>query len=76
MRDNSVHASVYVVDRTSMLEGTFQLYLYVSFPNRKEAIALELFEALADHCNRRGKNNFDLHVRLSNEGINADRWNE
>ena len=59
-----------------MLEGTFQLYLYVSFPKRTEAIALELFEALADHCNRRGKNNFDLHVRLSNEGLNADRWDE
>ena len=54
--------------RASMLDGTFKLYLYVSFPKRSEAIALELFEALAEHCNRLGKNCFDLHIRLSAEG--------
>ena len=59
-----------------MLDGTFKLYLYVSFPKRSEAIGLELFEALAEHCNRLGKNCFDLHVRLSSEGQNSQRWDE
>ena len=62
--------------RTSMMDGTFQLYLYVSFPKRSEAIALDLFEALANHCNRLGKKYFDLHVRLSSEGKNPERWDE
>lgn len=41
-------------DRLSVLEGNFKLYLFVSFPNREESVALELFEALANHCNRHG----------------------
>ena len=50
--------------------------MYVSFPKRADSIALELFEALADFCNRQGRNNFDLYVRLSGEGQNPQRWDE
>ena len=39
-------------------------------------IALELFEALAEFCNRQGRTNFDLYVRLSGEGQNPQRWDE
>ena len=38
--------------RVSTLQGSFKLYLYVSFPNREDSIALELCEALSNHCNR------------------------
>ena len=58
------------------MEGNFKLYLYVSFPSREESVALELFEALADYCNRNGRKNFDLYVRLSQEGKNPQRWNQ
>ena len=58
------------------MEGNFKLYLYVSFPSREESVALELFEALADYCNRNGRKNFDLYVRLSQEGKNPQRWSQ
>ena len=52
----------------------FQLHLYVSFPSRNEAVALELFEALEAYCRRTKTNNFHLHLRLSQESMNAQRW--
>ena len=57
--------------RFSCLEGNFKLYLYVSFPSRADSVALELLEALAEYCNRNGRKNFDLFVRLSAEGKNT-----
>ena len=45
----------------------FQLHLYVSFPSRSQAVALELFEALEAYCRRTQTNNFHLHLRLSQE---------
>lgn len=62
--------------RISTLDGNFKFYLYVSFPNRNDSVALELFEALSNYCNRKGMKNFDLFVRLSQEGKNPARWNE
>jgi len=62
--------------RISTLQGNFKLFLYVSFPNREDSIALELCEALANHCNRRGKQSFDLFTRLTQEGKNPRRWDE
>lgn len=44
------------VERFSVIDGAFKLFLYVSFPNRDDSIALELCEALANYCNREGKN--------------------
>lgn len=43
----------------------FKLHLYVSFPNRKQAVGLELFEALQKYCEKKGLINFELHLRLS-----------
>ena len=52
------------------------LRLYVSFPNRGESIALELLEAFHAYCERHNLNCFRLFVRLSQEGVNAERWDE
>jgi len=46
----------------------------VSFPNREESIALELFEALNNFCQRFGLNNFELFVRMPKENLNTARW--
>ena len=62
--------------KESVLVGNFKLYLFVSFPNRQDSIALELFEALANYCNRHGLQNFDLYVRLSQEDQNPKRWDQ
>ena len=51
-------------------------HLYVSFPSRSEALAIELFEALDTYCKRQSLNNFSLFVRLSQEKINEQRWDE
>lgn len=53
----------------------FKLVLYVSFPSRSESVALELFEALSEYCQRNSIINFELIVRLSKEKINPKRWN-
>ena len=62
--------------KINCLDGSFKLYLYVSFPNRADSLALDLFEALAEYCNRQGRNNFDLYVRLSGENQNPQRWDQ
>lgn len=48
----------------------------MSYPRRSDAVALELFEALDNYCKRIANNNFSLHVRLSQENVNPERWNE
>ena len=53
---------------------TFQFYLYVSYSSRKEAVGLDLFEALKSYCLKHGLLNFDLHVRMAIEGKNPRRW--
>jgi NAD(P)H-flavin reductase len=54
----------------------FKLVLYVSFPNRAQAVGLELFEALEKYCKKKGIINFELHLRLSQENLNPGRWDE
>lgn len=54
----------------------FQLHLYVSYPRREEGVALELFEALAAYCKRTNNPSFTLHLRLSQENVNPQRWDE
>ena len=54
----------------------FQFHLYVSYRSRDQAIALELFEALEAYCRRTNTNNFHLHLRLSAEKVNPQRWDE
>ena len=63
-------------ESTELDYDTFQLHLYVSFPRRSDAVAVELFEGFADYCKRNGKANFQLHLRLSQEQMNPGRWDE
>ena len=52
----------------------FKFILYVSFASDADKIALELLEAFEQYCQRNGKLNFDLYVRLKAEGKNVRRW--
>lgn len=54
-------------------EDGFKLKFYVSFQSRKDAIGLELLEALQDFCKKHLKDNFELNLRISNEGKQR-RW--
>lgn len=54
----------------------FKFYLYVSFPDRSDSVGLELCEALHKYCEDNKIYNFSLHVRLSREGINSERWSD
>ena len=64
----------YIEDGATCQLDKFQFHLYVSYPNREESIALELFEALNNFCQRCGLNNFELFVRMPKENLNAARW--
>ena len=55
------------------ISNEFKLRLYVSFQSRKDALGLELLEALAAYCKQKGRDNFELNVRISNEGTQP-RW--
>ena len=48
----------------------------MSFPNREQSVALELFEAFDAYCKRTGSSIFHLHLRLSQENVNPERWND
>ena len=39
-------------------------------------MALELFEALNAYCKRTNNRSFSLHLRLSQENVNPQRWDE
>lgn len=64
----------YIEDGATCQLDRFQFHLYVSYPNREESIALELFEALNSFCQRNGLSNFDLFVRMPKEKLNPQRW--
>lgn len=49
----------------------FKFVLYVSFTNFEESIGLELLQSFEQYCLRHGKLNFDLYVRLKQEGKNV-----
>ena len=53
--------------------STFKLVLFVSFPNREDALALPLFEGLHQITQAKGLSNFSLHVRISSEQKQG-RW--
>jgi hypothetical protein len=63
-------------DGTEMDAHSFQLKLFVSFPRRNESVALEFLEAAEAFCRRENIDNFHLYVRLSQEGVNPQRWDE
>ena len=52
----------------------FKFIFYISFASEADSIALELLEAFEQYCQRNGKLNFDLYVRLKHEGKNVRRW--
>ena len=52
----------------------FKFIFYVSFASEADSIALELLEAFEQYCQRNGKLNFDLYVRLAKEKKNSCRW--
>ena len=54
----------------------FQFHLYVSFPNRADSVGLELLQAFSEYCVRNKLPFFKLHLRLSQERMNAGRWDE
>ena len=54
--------------------STFRFVLYISFPKREEAIALEMFTGLEQICQKRGLSIFELNMRFSNES--NERWSE
>jgi hypothetical protein len=51
---------------SARLDDSFKFVLYVSFATREDSIALDLLEGLQTINTKLGKNNFELHVRLSN----------
>lgn len=60
-------------EEAMMIDGDdFKFVLFASFCRREEAIALQLCEGLRDICSKYGKNNFEFHLRLSNES--KERW--
>ncbi|CDW75650.1 cytochrome b5-like heme steroid binding domain containing protein [Stylonychia lemnae] len=62
-------------EENEMLSNTnFKFIFYLSFPNRQQAIGLALCEGLEKITKAKGKNNFELRVRLSNES--KEQWNE
>ena len=48
----------------------------MSYPRRGDGVALELFEALDAFCKREKIKSFSLYVRLSQEKVNPQRWDE
>ena len=54
----------------------FKFIFYVSFVSEADSIGLQLLEAFEQYCQRNGKLNFDLYVRLGLEGKNLRRWNQ
>ena len=57
--------------------STFKFVLYASFPSREEAIGIELIEGLRDVTMKRGLNNFELILRIKNEGPQGSaRWDQ
>ncbi len=73
---SSVNNDKMLAESCDVNMDSIQFHLYVSFPRRSEAVALELFEALDEYCKRHGKDHFSLHLRLSQEKINPGRWDE
>lgn len=57
--------------------STFKFVLYASFPNREEALGIELLEGLRDVTQKKGLNNFELVLRIKNEGPQGQsRWDQ
>lgn len=60
-------------DKDDSLGMNFRLKLYVSFQSRKDAIGLELLEALQEFCKQTNRDCFELNVRISSESSEKTR---
>ena len=58
---------------TQLSRNDFKFVFYCSFRDRESAIALELLEGLNNLSKKTDMNNFEFHVRFSNEPQNP-RW--
>jgi len=56
-----------------MIGNDFKLKVYLSNPTRQQSIGIELLEALDKFCKRNSLTNFELVLRISNEG-KPRRW--
>lgn len=54
----------------------FKLILYLSFQSRAESICIELCEKLQQICEKKANLKFEVKIRLSKEGVNAERWSQ
>ena len=61
-----IQANLGLIDSPSHMVDLdrFKFIFYVSFASEADNIALELLEAFDQYCQRNGKLNFDLYVRL------------
>lgn len=50
-----------------IFKPSFKFVLYASFASREDALALELMEGLQYVSKCQKNNNFELHLRISNE---------
>lgn len=62
------------IDGVEKLPDDFKFIVYTSYRSRDDAVCLDLCEALVDMNKKLGKNNFELVVRLSNQG--GARWDD
>ena len=69
-----IQANLGLIDSHMVDLDHFKLILYVSFNSEADSIALELLEAFQLYCSRNGRLNFDLYVRLKQEGRNLRPW--
>ena len=61
-------------EKTMINEKGFKFILYASFPNRTEALALDLVEKFDELCKLKKYDLFELRLRLSSE--TKQRWDE
>ena len=54
----------------------FKFVLFASFSKMSESIAVDLCESLYNYCKQNGYKNFKYVLRLSQENLNPDRWDE
>ena len=61
-----IQANLGLIDSPSHMVDLdrFKFIFYISFASEADNIALELLEAFDQYCQRNGKLNFDLYVRL------------
>lgn len=62
------------LEEASQLGNNFKFVLYVSFPTKDDAIALELCQGLQEICNKKGLRNFEFYPRITSEQTKKERW--